>query len=59
MELSYQRRLLFEMPYTISNLIPGLSMPIAELHQGGIFCTAEDVPNPAAPLKKKAKKKKK
>jgi uronate dehydrogenase len=34
--------------------------PIAELHQGGIFCTAEDVPNPAAPQKKaKAKKKKK
>src|SRR5439155_2276203 len=27
---------------------------IAEAHQGGIFCTAEDVPNPAAP--KKAKK---
>ncbi len=34
--------------------------PIAELHQGGIFCTAEDVPNPAAPQKKaKAKKTKK
>jgi len=33
--------------------------PIAEAHQGGIFCTAEDVPNPAAPPKKsKAKKKK-
>lgn len=35
---------------------------IAEAHQGGIFCTAEDVPNPAAPkkravAKKKAKKK--
>jgi len=28
---------------------------IAEAHQGGVFCTAEDVPNPAAP--KKAKKK--
>jgi uronate dehydrogenase len=28
---------------------------IAETHQGGIFCTAEDVPNPAAP-KKPAKK---
>jgi uronate dehydrogenase len=24
---------------------------IAEAHQGGIFCTAEDVPNPAAPEK--------
>ena len=35
--------------------------PIAEAHQGGIFCSAEDVPNPAAPQKKakKAKKKKK
>ena len=34
--------------------------PIAEAHQGGIFCTAEDVPNPAAPQKKaKAKQKKK
>jgi uronate dehydrogenase len=32
--------------------------PIAEAHQGGIFCTAENVPNPAAPApKKKAKKK--
>jgi len=32
---------------------------IAESHQGGIFCTAEDVPNPAAPKKpvKKAKRK--
>jgi uronate dehydrogenase len=28
---------------------------IAETHQGGIFCTAEEVPNPAAP-KKRAKK---
>src|SRR4029079_5734722 len=26
---------------------------IAETYQGGIFCTAEDVPNPAAPKKKK------
>jgi hypothetical protein len=35
--------------------------PIAEAHQGGVFCSAEEVPNPA-PLKKvvkKAKKKKK
>ena len=23
--------------------------PIAEAHQGGIFCTAEEIPNPAAP----------
>jgi uronate dehydrogenase len=32
---------------------------IAETHQGGIFCTAEEVPNPAAPKKpaKKGKKK--
>jgi len=30
---------------------------IAEAHQGGIFCTAEDVPNPAAPQKKGKKKK--
>ena len=34
--------------------------PIAEMYQGGIFCTAEDIPNPAAPVKKaKAKGKKK
>ena len=26
---------------------------IAEAHQGGIFCTAEEVPNPAAPKKSK------
>ena len=31
---------------------------IAETHQGGIFCTAEDVPNPAAPKKKSKGKKK-
>jgi uronate dehydrogenase len=30
---------------------------IAETHQGGIFCTAEDVPNPAAPKKVTRKKK--
>jgi uronate dehydrogenase len=29
---------------------------IAEAHQGGIFCTAEDVPNPAAPQKKGKRK---
>jgi uronate dehydrogenase len=28
---------------------------IAEAHQGGIFCTAEDVPNPAAPKKGRKK----
>ena len=28
---------------------------IAEAHQGGVFCTAEEVPNPAAP-KKRSKK---
>ena len=32
--------------------------PQAELHQGGIFCVAEDMPNPA-PLPKKARKKRK
>ncbi len=32
--------------------------PGAELHQGGVFCVAEEVPNPA-PLPKKAVKKKK
>ena len=33
---------------------------IAEAHQGGVFCTAEEVPNPAAPQKpaRKGKKKK-
>ena len=29
---------------------------IAEAHQGGVFCSAEQVPNPAAP-KKKGKRK--
>jgi uronate dehydrogenase len=34
--------------------------PIAEMYQGGIFCAVEEVPNPAAPMKKaKAKGKKK
>jgi uronate dehydrogenase len=28
---------------------------IAEAHQGGVFCTAEEVPNPAAPRKGKRK----
>jgi uronate dehydrogenase len=28
---------------------------IAETHQGGVFCTAEEVPNPAAPKKGKRK----
>jgi uronate dehydrogenase len=31
--------------------------PKAEMHQGGVFCVAEEVPNPA-PLPKKAKRKK-
>jgi uronate dehydrogenase len=30
--------------------------PIAEAHQGGIFCTAEEVPNPAAPRRLPATK---
>lgn len=34
---------------------PPVTDQIAETYQGGIFCTAEDVPNPAAP-KKPAKK---
>jgi uronate dehydrogenase len=29
--------------------------PVAELYQGGIFCVAEEVPNPAAPKKGKKK----
>ena len=29
--------------------------PVAEAHQGGVFCSAEDVPNPAAPRKGKRK----
>jgi len=32
--------------------------PIAEAHQGGAFCVAEDIPNPAAPPRRKTKKKK-
>jgi uronate dehydrogenase len=32
---------------------------IAEAHQGGIFCSAENVPNPAAPTKRAPKKKRK
>jgi uronate dehydrogenase len=28
---------------------------IAEAHQGGVFCTAEEVPNPAAPKKRRRK----
>jgi uronate dehydrogenase len=30
---------------------------IAETHQGGVFCSVEEVPNPAAPAKKGKKKK--
>jgi uronate dehydrogenase len=26
---------------------------IAETYQGGVFCTAEEIPNPAAPKKKR------
>lgn len=29
---------------------------VAEAHQGGVFCTAEEVPNPAAPRKKGKRK---
>src|SRR4051812_17616245 len=31
--------------------------PVAELHQGGVFCAVEAVPNPAAPVKKAKRKK--
>src|SRR6185369_5268761 len=31
--------------------------PVAELHQGGVFCAVEAVPNPAAPAKKPVKSK--
>jgi len=30
---------------------------IAEMYQGGVFCSAEEVPNPAAPVKKAKKRK--
>jgi uronate dehydrogenase len=33
--------------------------PIAERYQGGIFCAVEEVPNPAAPVRKAAKRRKK
>jgi uronate dehydrogenase len=43
----------------LANEKPG-GDPIAEMHQGGVFCAVEAVPNPAAPVKKaKAKGKKK
>ena len=29
---------------------------LAEMYQGGIFCAVEEVPNPAAPVKKGKKK---
>jgi uronate dehydrogenase len=32
---------------------PPVTDPVAEAHQGGTFCTAEEVPNPAAPRRKK------
>jgi uronate dehydrogenase len=34
---------------------PPVTDQIAETYQGGIFCTAEDVPNPAAPKKGRKK----
>jgi uronate dehydrogenase len=34
---------------------PPVTDPIAEAHQGGVFCTAEEVPNPAAPKKRRRK----
>ena len=37
---------------------PPVTDPIAEAHQGGVFCTAEEVPNPAAPKKAAAKRRK-
>lgn len=33
--------------------------PVSEAHQGGVFCSAEEVPNPAAPAKKTTRKKRK
>jgi uronate dehydrogenase len=43
----------------LANEKPG-GDPVAETYQGGIFCVAEEVPNPAAPAKKaKTKGKKK
>jgi uronate dehydrogenase len=33
--------------------------PVSEAHQGGVFCSAEEVPNPAAPARKKTSRKKK
>jgi uronate dehydrogenase len=37
---------------------PPATDAIAEAHQGGVFCTAEAVPNPAAPKKAAAKPRK-
>jgi uronate dehydrogenase len=34
---------------------PPVTDPVAEAHQGGVFCTAEEVPNPAAPKKRRRK----
>ena len=42
----------------LKNEKPG-GNPIAELHQGGVFCAVEAVPNPAAPVKKAGKGRKK
>jgi uronate dehydrogenase len=41
----------------LANEKPG-GNPIAELYQGGIFCAVEEVPNPAAPVRKTRGKKK-
>jgi uronate dehydrogenase len=41
----------------LANEKPGAD-PVAEKHQGGVFCVAEDIPNPAPLPKKKAVKKK-
>ena len=41
----------------LANEQPG-GNPIAEMYQGGIFCAVEEVPNPAAPVRKAKGKKK-
>ena len=41
----------------LANEKPG-GNPIAELYQGGIFCAVEEVPNPAAPVRKAKGKRK-
>jgi uronate dehydrogenase len=39
----------------LANEKPG-GNPVAEMYQGGIFCAVEEVPNPAAPVKRGKKK---